>query len=85
MAYTSSYDTLGRTSSGSTGRARTSLLVTILERGYALYVTYGMWVRRLKFRRDLQRLAKAGPHLLKDIGLDRHAGESEAAKPFWRT
>ena len=42
------------------------------------------WRRRYRFRRELKRLFKSGPHLIEDIGLLRNHAEREMTKPFWR-
>lgn len=39
------------------------------------------WIQRHRTRRDLRAL---DAHLLRDIGLDWAAAQSEAQKPFWR-
>ena len=39
------------------------------------------WQRRARDRAQLERLDE---RMLRDIGLDRLAAMSEAAKPFWR-
>jgi uncharacterized protein YjiS (DUF1127 family) len=44
----------------------------------------GAWRRRHRYRRDLTRLMRTGPHLIEDIGLLRKHAAREAAKPFWR-
>ncbi len=40
-----------------------------------------LWVSRFKQRRSLKNLPD---HLLKDIGISRHAALEEACKPFWQ-
>ncbi len=45
---------------------------------------FATWRRRIGFRRDLERLAKAGPYLIDDIGLTMAQVEAELGKPFWR-
>jgi uncharacterized protein YjiS (DUF1127 family) len=40
--------------------------------------------RRLRYRRDLQRLLALGPHMIADIGLTLEEARREVAKPFWR-
>lgn len=42
------------------------------------------WAARAAFRRDLQRLLKANPHLVRDIGLDETLARWEATLPFWQ-
>lgn len=42
------------------------------------------WNQRKRFRRDLERMSKANPHLIEDIGLTRRQAEAEIAKPFWQ-
>ena len=42
------------------------------------------WRKRRCFRRDLEEMAKANPHLIADIGLKRWQVEAELAKPFWQ-
>jgi uncharacterized protein YjiS (DUF1127 family) len=36
-------------------------------------------------RRERAQLAQLDPHLLRDIGLDAKAAQTECAKPFWRS
>ncbi len=43
------------------------------------------WRRRLLQRAELGRLIETSPHLIDDLGLDRHDVLAEARKPFWRT
>jgi len=43
-----------------------------------------LWRRRSRYRRDLARLRRSGPHLIEDIGLLREHADREAAKPFWQ-
>lgn len=42
------------------------------------------WDERKRFRRELERMSKANPHLIDDIGLTRRQAEAEIAKPFWQ-
>ncbi len=42
------------------------------------------WKARSRFRGELERMTKAHPHLIADIGLTRHQAEAEIAKPFWQ-
>ena len=42
------------------------------------------WRKRTGFRKDLEEMAKANPHLIDDIGLKRWQVEAELAKPFWQ-
>jgi uncharacterized protein YjiS (DUF1127 family) len=41
------------------------------------------WRRRLRYRRDLRRLSRSGPHLIDDIGLTLEEARREMSKPFW--
>ena len=41
------------------------------------------WRRRRRYREDLDRLLRTGPHLIADIGLTVEAARREIAKPFW--
>jgi len=41
------------------------------------------WRRRYRFRADLKRLLRAGPHLTEDIGLAPGDARRESEKPFW--
>jgi uncharacterized protein YjiS (DUF1127 family) len=40
--------------------------------------------QRYRYRCELLRLMRSGPHLIEDIGLSRKHAEREVAKPFWR-
>ena len=42
------------------------------------------WQARAAYRRDLARLLAAGPHLVRDLGLDAADARAEIDKPFWR-
>lgn len=42
------------------------------------------WRRRHRYRRELKRLLRSGPHLVEDIGLSRQHADREVAKSFWR-
>lgn len=42
------------------------------------------WAARTAFRRDLRRLLKASPHLVRDIGLDETLVRREVTLPFWQ-
>jgi uncharacterized protein YjiS (DUF1127 family) len=42
------------------------------------------WRQRSRYRRELERLLRSGPHLIDDIGLVRAHAEREAGKPFWQ-
>lgn len=50
-----------------------------------VHLPVAQWRWRAAYRRDLRRLAKAGDHLLRDIGLSPQQAAREAAKPFWRS
>ncbi|QEN87321.1 DUF1127 domain-containing protein [Labrys sp. KNU-23] len=41
------------------------------------------WRQRIYFRRDLEEMAKANPHLIDDIGMKKWQVETEIAKHFW--
>jgi uncharacterized protein YjiS (DUF1127 family) len=43
-----------------------------------------LWRQRYRYRRELERLLRSGPHLIDDIGLVRAHAEREAGEPFWR-
>ncbi|MGH6919595.1 MAG: DUF1127 domain-containing protein [Geminicoccaceae bacterium] len=43
-----------------------------------------LWRQRARYRRDLARLRRSGPHLIEDVGLSPKEADREAAKPFWR-
>jgi uncharacterized protein YjiS (DUF1127 family) len=45
---------------------------------------FGAWRRRYRYRRELERVMRSGPHLIADVGLSRAHAEREVAKPFWR-
>ena len=42
------------------------------------------WDMRKRFRRDLEQISKATPHLIDDIGLTKRQVEAEIVKPFWQ-
>jgi len=44
----------------------------------------GCWRARCAYRRDLARLQAAGPHLVRDLGLDEADAREEIRKPFWQ-
>jgi uncharacterized protein YjiS (DUF1127 family) len=46
--------------------------------------TLRIWLRRYRYRRDLERILQSAPHLVEDIGLMRIHAKREARKPFWR-
>lgn len=48
------------------------------------YRALALWRARLAYRRQLARLGRAGPHLLRDIGLDEAEARAQVGKPFWR-
>ena len=41
-------------------------------------------LERYRYRRELRRLLRVGPHMIDDVGLDRDQALHEADKPFWR-
>lgn len=49
-----------------------------------LRAVWAAWRRRRCCRRDLRRLLRVGPHMIKDIGLTLEEASREVAKPFWR-
>jgi uncharacterized protein YjiS (DUF1127 family) len=44
----------------------------------------GEWQRRRRYRSDLRRLLRVGPHMIADIGLTLEQARREIAKPVWR-
>ncbi|MGD9511651.1 MAG: hypothetical protein AB7I59_26625 [Geminicoccaceae bacterium] len=42
------------------------------------------WRGRRRYRAELRRLLRTGPHLLADIGLTPAVAACEARLPFWR-
>ena len=46
--------------------------------------TIRVCLERHRYRRDLRRLLRVGPHMIDDIGLTRPKALHEAEKPFWR-
>lgn len=50
------------------------------QKGFGLARRLGQWVEA---RRSRQALARLDTHLLKDIGLNPVAAQSEAQRPFW--
>jgi uncharacterized protein YjiS (DUF1127 family) len=49
-----------------------------LPRGFSVL---GLWLRRLRYRRELSRLTEAQ---LRDVGLDPDGVRQESQTPFWR-
>ena len=43
-----------------------------------------VWRRRARYRAELQRLMRIGPHMISDIGLSARQAEREIAKQFWQ-
>ncbi|NWL76967.1 hypothetical protein DM872_08900 [Pseudomonas taiwanensis] len=54
------------------------------EKLATLRYIFATWEARKRFRGELERMTKANPHLIADIGLTRHQAEAEIAKPFWQ-
>ncbi|WP_413991055.1 DUF1127 domain-containing protein [Labrys okinawensis] len=50
----------------------------------ALRSLIATWRERARFRRGLEDISKANPHMIDDIGLKRWQAEAEIAKPFWQ-
>ncbi len=46
--------------------------------------TIATWSERKRFRWELERMSKASPHLIDDIGLTKRQVEAEIAKRFWQ-
>jgi uncharacterized protein YjiS (DUF1127 family) len=44
----------------------------------------GTWRVRRRYRQELRRLMKVGPHMIADIGLKLEDARMETAKPFWQ-
>jgi uncharacterized protein YjiS (DUF1127 family) len=42
------------------------------------------WLARRRYRCELRRLLRTGPHLVDDIGMPPDVAMEEACKPFWR-
>ena len=42
------------------------------------------WQSRRRYRQDLARLLRVGPHMIADVGLTLEDARHEAAKPFWQ-
>jgi uncharacterized protein YjiS (DUF1127 family) len=47
-------------------------------------VIWTEWQTRRRYRRDLKRLLRVGPHMIDDIGLTLEEACREIAKPLWR-
>lgn len=61
----------------------TSILVSAPHQpSWPLRSIIATWRERMCFRRQLERMSKANPHLIDDIGLTRRQVEAEIAKPF---
>jgi uncharacterized protein YjiS (DUF1127 family) len=45
---------------------------------------FAEWKVRRRYRRDLKRLLRVGPHMIADIGLTPEAAHQEIEKPIWR-
>ena len=41
------------------------------------------WQKRIRYRRELNRLMQVAPHMIDDIGLTLDQALSEADRPFW--
>jgi len=41
------------------------------------------WKRRMLYRRELKRLLRVGPYMIKDVGLVLEEARREVDKPFW--
>ena len=41
------------------------------------------WGHRLRYRNELKRLLRVGPHMIKDVGLALEEAHREIEKPFW--
>ena len=50
-----------------------------------LSATLGEWQTRRRYRRDLERLLRVGPHLIEDVGLTLQEASREIEKLFWQT
>jgi uncharacterized protein YjiS (DUF1127 family) len=73
-----------QSSSQSSSSAERSLRGRLLSSLAEIAAVLGAWRRCCRYRRELERLMRSGPHLIEDIGLSRKHAEREAAKPFWR-
>ena len=49
----------------------------------ALRSVIATWRERMRFRWELEQMARDNPHLIDDIGLTKQQAEAEIAKPFW--
>ncbi|MGH6643372.1 MAG: DUF1127 domain-containing protein [Hypericibacter sp.] len=59
----------------------------VSRRHYSLATLRSMiatWRWRIRVRWELEKMSKANPYLIKDIGLTIRQVEAEIAKPFWR-
>jgi uncharacterized protein YjiS (DUF1127 family) len=66
---------------GARSHARSSRLAWVVAEVRAVF---RVWRQRSRYRRELARLRRSGPHLIDDIGLSQAEAEREAATPFWR-
>jgi uncharacterized protein YjiS (DUF1127 family) len=56
----------------------------LLDRAGELKALWSLWRERRRYRADLKRLLKVGPHMIADIGLALETARLESRKPFWR-
>ena len=47
-------------------------------------VAWAEWQARRGYRKDLERLLRVGPYMIKDVGLTLEEAKREIEKPFWR-
>jgi uncharacterized protein YjiS (DUF1127 family) len=61
-----------------------SPIATVLAQISGVMVIWDDWETRRRYRAELKRLFRVGPHMIDDIGLTLEEAYREIAKPRWR-
>lgn len=69
---------------GTPWRTKAESLSLRYLRPSTLRAVVAAWEERARVRWKLERMWRADPHLIDDIGLTGRQVEDEAAKPFWQ-